>query len=304
MSEQVRFLVATPITETKLYLFDEWCESLRQQDIGEKHDVAWDLLLIDNTDDPSEEYLAWLRHFVASRPFGPNHGVRLRRFGASVDGTKFINPVFKVGYSERLIWSWLTVGEDDEDGGVAIEDPRPWELATRWQSYTHLLSLECDVLTPPDGFSKLYESGYPWASAFMLSRLLLDPRYPGEVRQMPLIWHSLDLEHYKRVNEDAKASGLDQFEYLVTLGYQTPPQKEPFPCVVAHLGCTLIDRSTFERVPFRLTSVGGDVQYSWDCLEAGVQPMCVPEVFCQHIAAHERPDYRPAHLVSKQEALS
>lgn len=303
MSDQPRILVATPIAESKLYLWDELVESLRRQDIGERHGVAFDWLIIDNTDEPDEQYLTWLRRFAASRPLGPNHGIRLRRFGKSVDGLRFSAHIFKVGYSERLIFGWLTEGEE-QDESVAVEDPRPWEYAARWQSYSHLLSLECDVLVPPDGFSKLYEAGLPWASAWMLSRTIRDPRYPGVEKKLPLIWDKLDLEHYRHIKEDATAAGVDQFEWLQSLGWLEPPSTEPFPCVVAHLGCTLIDRPTFESVPFRMTSVGGDVQYSWDCLEAGVQPMCVPAVSCDHVAVFERPDYRPAYLTVATEEAS
>lgn len=287
MSEP-RILIATPVCELKLYLWPEWVESIRAQDTS----LAWDVLLVDNTDRPSDAYLDYLREWASSAPFGPTHRVRLKRFGQDVDGTMFVAPLLKVGYSERMIWNLLR-GEEDpeaEDFDPDITTPT-FDYAARWTSYTHLLSLECDVLMPPHAIRALWLSGLPWAAAFMLSRTITDPRWPGDERKLPLLWHSLDVEHYAKIDDDAKAAGTDKWHWLATLGYYEPPSRDPFPCVVTHLGCTLIDAEVIRRVPFRFAATGGDVTYSWDVARHGIQPHCVPAVRCEHIAERERPDF-------------
>jgi len=287
MSEP-RILIATPVAAGKLYLWDEWVESIRQQDTA----LNWDVLLVDNTDEPPDGYIDHLKEWALSMPFGPKHKVRLKRFGTDVDGTMFVHPIVKVGYSERLIWDLLRGEEDPE---VEDFDPEPevtpLDYAARWTSYTHLLSLECDVLMPPNAIRSLYVSGLSWAAAFMLSRWITDPRYPGEKRKLPLLWHSLDQERYTNLAEDAERNDQDKWEWLSSLGYYEPPTTTPFPCVVTHLGCTLIDAEVIRTVPFRFTSNGGDVTYSWDVAAHGIQPYCVPAVSCQHIAESERPDF-------------
>lgn len=281
-----RILIATPVAETKLYVWSEWVESIRNQDTS----IAYDVLLVDNTDKPTAGYLDYLREWARSMPFGPTHKVRLKRFGMDVNGLIFANHLMKVGYSERLIWNLLN-GEEDYEAEDYDPCPEPIDYAARWLSYTHLLSLECDVIMPPHAIRTLMASGQQWAAAWMLTRTITDPRYPGETRKLPLLWHSLDLEHYRTLNETAEAKGMDKFYYLASLGYYEPPGPQPFPCVVTHLGCTLIDCEVIRSVPFHFTTNGGDVTYSWAVQEHGIQPMCVPAVVCDHIAEIDRPDH-------------
>lgn len=300
MSEP-RVLIATPIAQTKLYCWPEWVESIARQDFRGSYDV----LLVDNTDEHDEAYLGWLHDWVRSEPFGAEHRVRLKRFGQDVDGRSFLAPLLKVGYSERLIWNLLR-GEEDPDAEDWDElEPFPTTLdyAARWTSYTHLLSLECDVLMPPHAMRALYLAGKPWAAAWMLSRDIYDDRFKAGHSKLPLLWHSLDLQHYASVEQDAEAAGMTKWDWLASLGYYEPPTTEPFPCVVTHLGCTLIDCEVIRSVPFRFASTGGDVTYSWDVQKAGIQPYGIPYVRCEHVAAKERPDF-VAPWAERQEALA
>lgn len=259
-----KVLVATPIAEGKLYLWDEWVESLKAQDA----EVVWDLVLVDNTDYPSPGYLDWLREWVRSKPFGNGHRIRLKRFGPDVDGTQFLHPIMKVTYADRQIWEWFS----------------------RWTRYDYLFWLECDVLMRPDCLRKLMESELDWAAAWMLSRPMQDPRQPEKGwHRIPLLWHTLDLEHWQKCHD---------WQELITYGYMEPPSEEPFPCVVTHLGATLMRGDVVRSIPFPMANAGGDVTYSWAAKAHGVQPMCVP-VPCDHVAEVDRPNARPPHQLQE-----
>jgi hypothetical protein len=261
---QPRVLIATPIVQSKLYVWEEFLEALRAQDA----DVHWDWLLVDNTPEPDPGYLEWLHGWAASKPFGNQHKIRLKRFGLDADGLRFIHPIMSVTYGERLIWEYFE----------------------RWSRYDWLFSLECDVLMPPDCLSRLLDSGLPWAASWMTSRLMRDPRSPEQECKIPLLWHSLDFPTWSQVRD---------WDELLEYGYMEPPTEEPFECVVTHLGCTLIRGDVVRTVPFRLTNAGGDVQYSWDCAASGVQPMCVP-IRCDHVAAEERPNAQPPYRLLQE----
>jgi hypothetical protein len=255
-------LVATPIIESKLYLFEEWTAALKNQET----DLLFDLCLVDNTDDPRPGYLDWLRKWVRSKPLGGAHRVRLQRFGADVNGLRFRHPLYKVQYAERLLWGKFVT----------------------WTSYDYLLSLECDVLMPPNALQTLYAANLPWAAAWMTTRRMKHPSDPNTEEVFPLVFHSLTLERWRNAKE-----WID----VVDCGYLDPPTPEPFPCVVTHLGCTLLRGDLVRDVPYVLASAGGDVNYSWAAASRGWQPMCVPEVVCDHVDSAERttgqPRFRP-----------
>jgi hypothetical protein len=253
-----RVLVATPIVESKTYIFEEWCASL----VGQRTDLLWDLAIVDNTDHPRPGYVDWLREWAHSKPFGERHRVRLLRFGEDVNGLTFRHPMYKIQYAERLLWRKFAA----------------------WTSYDHLLSLECDVLMPPDGLQTLYDARLAWAAAWMTTRRMKHPSDPNTVEVFPLLFHGLTPERYHAAKD---------WEDVVDAGYLEPPGVEPFPCAVTHLGCTLLHGDLVRRVPYMLTGVGGDVNYSWDSAAAGFQPMCVPAVQCDHVDSKERPDGQP-----------
>lgn len=248
-----RVLVFTPIIASKLYALTQWVEHLKAQET----DLLWDVLIIDNTDTPPPGYLDWLTKWVKSKPFGKGHRVRLVRFGLDADGMRFRNPLYKVQWAER----------------IAIE------RFNRWGSYDHLWSVECDVLVPPNALQALYESGYAWAAAWMVTRRMFDPNR-AEIRTFPLVFTDLTLDVYRTAQDfdDAVLRGG---------GITEPPGPDPFPVAVTHLGCTFLRGEVVRRVPFELSMAGGDVTYSWAFTAAGHPPHVVPAVACEHVAHWE-----------------
>lgn len=253
-----RVLVVTPIVATKLYVWEELAAHLAAQ----QSELAWDWLIVDNTDRPPDGYVDWLRRWARSRPCGPEHKVRVKRFGLDATNHAFASVLYKVAWAEQLAW----------------------EAFTRWTSYDLLWSLECDVLAPPDALQTLYDSGRDWAASWMLTRTMENPTDREDRRKFPLLWHGLTLKAW---------AGAKSWNDIIPLGYMEPPTTEPFPCVVTHLGCTLIRGEVIRSVPFRMTNAGGDVTYSWACLEAGIQPWCIPAIRPEHVAEDERPAYSP-----------
>lgn len=249
-----RVLVATPTIESKMYAFEAWCDALRAQET----ELLWDLALLDNTDDPSPSYLEELYRWSRSRPFGPRHRVRLLpRFGVQANSLTFRHPLHKVQYAERALWGKFAA----------------------WSSYDYLLSLEIDVLMPPDGLQKLYEATVPWAAAWMVSRVMRHPSEPNREKVVPLIFPGLTHDVYVKARcwEDVEAVGL----------FEPPASEEPFEVAVTHLGCTLLRGDLVRSVPFTLSTAGGDVNYAWRARAAGFPVMCVPAVRCDHVAEHE-----------------
>jgi hypothetical protein len=181
-----------------------------------------------------------------------------------VDGTQFFHSAYRILYAERLIW----------------------DKFERWSSYEHLLELECDVVIPPHGLQTLYEANLDWAAAWMMTRRMHDPFHPSDRQEyrFPLLFHGLTRQAYR----SAETVGE-----VVRLGYLEPPSSEPFPCLVTHLGCTLIRGQVIRSVPFPMTTAGGDIAYSWAVGEAGFVPHCVPAVQPEHVAQFERGAYRP-----------
>lgn len=250
-SRPPRILLASPIVAHKLYCIDEWARAIAAQ----QTDLLFDVLLIDNTDQPHPGYLRWLREWCESRPFGPRHRVRLLRFGREADGMGFRQPIYKVQYAEKLAWDKFQA----------------------WKSYDHLWFVESDVIVPPHGLQTLYDSGKDWAAAWCVSRRMLDPR-AGEVVHQPLIFHSLTQERWASAREWDDIRGT---------GYLEKPGEEPFAATVTHLGCTLIRGEVVRSVPFRMATAGGDCQMSWRAAQAGYQPWCIPAVDCEHRADWE-----------------
>lgn len=250
-----RILISTPIVDFKLYALDEWVGSIRDQVC----DIDWDLTLIDNTDRPRPGYLDWLTGFVRSKPFGRGHRVRLIRFGESVDGERYKHPHMKITKAHQMGWECVS---------ARAHARRPRDRYDAW------LAWECDVLAPTDAVQTLWDSGYPWAAAWMLSRKMADQRGGLHVTELPLLWHSLTPETWRA------ARGWDD---VIPLGYKSPPDGvTPFPCTVTHLGLTMVRSDVVQRVPFQLTTAGADCSQSWAVTEGGYQPMCVPSIRCVH----------------------
>lgn len=246
-----RVLAFVPVIASKLYAVDEFAAAIAAQET----DLLFDVVVVDNTDAPHPGYREWLKNWIASRPFGPRHRVRLLRFGRDADGMVFGTPIYKVQYAEKVVWDKFQL----------------------WKSYDHLWSVECDVIVPPHALQTLYDSGKDWAAAWCVSRRMMDPRF-GEVVHQPLVFHSLTQDVYLKAKEWDDIRGT---------GYTERPGDEPFPATVTHLGCTFIRGEVVRSVPFRMSTAGGDCQMSWRVADAGYGVWCIPSVECDHRAEWE-----------------
>jgi hypothetical protein len=249
-----RILISTPIVDFKLYALDEWVASIRDQVC----DIDYSVVLWDNTDQPRPGYLDWLQGFARSKPFGSGHRVRISRFGESVDGQRFRHPHAKVSRAHQLGWECASARSSATRPRDRIDAVVFWE---------------CDVIAPPTAVQTLWDSGYPWAAAWMLSRKMADQRGGLHVTELPLLWHSLTMDAWTR------ARGWDD---VIPLGWTVPPSENPFPCSVTHLGLTMVRGEVLQRVPYQMTTAGGDCSQSWQATDAGYQLMCVPTVKCSH----------------------
>jgi hypothetical protein len=254
-----RLLISTPIVDFKLYALDEWIASIRTQVC----DLDYDLTVIDNTDRPKPGYLDWLARFPRSHPLGRGHRVRVRRFGEDVDGARFRHAHLKIARAHQMGW----------------EAMQARATATRARDrYDAIVFWECDVLAPPHALQTLWDSQYPWAAAWMRTRPMVDQRDKAkgvEVTEMPLLWRGLTPATWTRATS---------FDDLVPLGFAEPPAGDaPFACSATHLGLTMVRGEVVRRVPFAMTTAGGDLSQSWAVVEGGYPLMCVPAVRCVHV---------------------
>jgi hypothetical protein len=132
--------------------------------------------------------------------------------------------------------------------------------------YTHLLTLEDDMVPPPDALNLLLVTSAPVAYSLYCWR------------RTPYHWSA-----YRTLEELGGASISDNNPWQAQ---QQAQNNAVIEVVGVGLGCTLIDRATVERIPFRCPyGIGGanDWYFALDCQAAGVRQVAHLGVRCGHI---------------------
>ncbi len=124
--------------------------------LAQETDLWHDLLIVDITEQASENYADWLRHIERT---WPRHRARTRRLVAEDRG-------------ERQSFSLPSMR-------VHAGKERAWELFSRWKSYAALWLLRPDARPEPGELQRLWDSG---------DLLLRDPNYDAAADQPPVIW--------------------------------------------------------------------------------------------------------------------
>lgn len=133
--------------------------------------------------------------------------------------------------------------------------------------YTHLLTLEDDMVPPPDALTRLLSVGAPVAYALYCWR------------RPPYNWSA-----YRTLNEFDGASISDDNPWQAAAQGKVGAI---IPTAGVGLGCTLIDRATLAAIPWRCPPEGGganDWYFALDCQAQGVRQMAHLGVRCGHIA--------------------
>lgn len=129
-------------------------------------------------------------------------------------------------------------------------------------SHSHLFFIDSDVVPPPDALERMLATERPLVTGI----------YPI------MVGRTLCAAVARRVGPDA-------------YGFFHDFPDEPFEADAAGLGCCLIAREVFERVPapwFRFVSrpdghqTGEDIWFFERCAEADIKPIVVPDVLCAH----------------------
>lgn len=133
--------------------------------------------------------------------------------------------------------------------------------------YTHLLTVEDDMVIPPDALDRLLGVGAPVAYSLYCWR------------RTPHLWSA-----YRNLDEDGGASWADDEPQTIAAQAQAGAVID---VRGVGLGCTLIDRATIAAIPWRLAANGGRASCDWyfahDCNVAGVRQAAHLGVRCGHI---------------------
>lgn len=134
--------------------------------------------------------------------------------------------------------------------------------------YTHLLCLEDDMVVPPDALTKLLETGAPVAYGLYTWRRFGHPwsAYKILANDNGISW-----------SEDSPWKAAEWFRQQAIVDTQG-----------VGLGCTLIERSVLEAIPFRLFNSTGegpcnDWTLAYDCQAHGFRQVHHFGVVCGHI---------------------
>jgi hypothetical protein len=190
--------------------------------------------------------------------YTPVYGEYLSECRASVLGQVFSG-----------VWDW-TIDDDDpypppDLRNVQAKYKRAW-AATLAGGYDALLTVEQDMLLPPDALQKLWDAGGEFVyGVYMLrhrSNVINAWRYEGNRNMgMSLSLYPRELAQLRQAGELVRVSGV---------GW----------------GCTLIRRSVVERMPLHDgngTCLACDIPLAIDCLRAGIVLQAHFGVLCGHV---------------------
>jgi hypothetical protein len=188
---------------------------------------------------------------------------RLRLYGAAVAAA---HAMFRA-YGQPVEWLQIEGDQPSSDGNQNVLHnytvARERFLAG---TYTHLLTLEDDMVPPPDALDLLLATGAPVAYSLYCWR------------RAPYHWSA-----YRTLNETDGASLSDHNPWEA----QRLAQAGAVIGVAGvGLGCTLMDRATVEAVPFRCPPGAGganDWYFALDCQAAGIRQVSHLGVRCGHI---------------------
>lgn len=139
------------------------------------------------------------------------------------------------------------------------------------EEYTHLMCVEDDMVIPPDAITALLGVGAPVAYGLYTWRRAGHP------------WSC-----YRHLWPDSACSWSEDQPQTIARWYR---EQRVIDSAGVGLGCTLIERSVLERIPWRLMNPSGegpcnDWAFSLDCQAAGVQQVHHLGVRCGHITMH------------------
>ena len=130
--------------------------------------------------------------------------------------------------------------------------------------YTHLLTLEHDVIVPPDALKKLLDADAPICYALYVLRHKLHNTYP---------WNAMtkvEGQNCTSLSEDVDAARKSFGSVINVAGIG--------------LGCTLIRRDVLEALSFRTPKgTSCDWALSLDAQAMGIQQVCDTSVCCAHM---------------------
>jgi hypothetical protein len=188
---------------------------------------------------------------------------RLRLYGIAVAAA---HAMFRA-YGGPVEWLQIEGDQPHSDGNQNVL--HNYEVArTRFLAgdYTHLLTLEDDMVPPPNALSLLLATGAPAAYSLYCWR------------RTPYHWSG-----YRTLNETDGASLSDHNPWEAQRLAQSGAVLD---VAGVGLGCTLIDRATVETVPFRCPPGAGganDWYFALDCQAAGIRQVAHLGVRCGHI---------------------
>lgn len=133
--------------------------------------------------------------------------------------------------------------------------------------YDGLLTVEHDMIVPPDALALLWTTDAPVVYGAYQFRHGMSVINLFQKLPVPAVGQSLS--HYPRELQAARAAG----------------QVEVSGC---GFGCTLIRRDVLEHVPFRDTGSAPDLPFAQDCVTAGIRQVGRTDVVCGHIDIDRR----------------
>jgi hypothetical protein len=137
--------------------------------------------------------------------------------------------------------------------------------------WSHMLTLEDDMVIPPDTLDRLLAAEAPVAYSLYCWRY---------GRNRDHLWSP-----YVRVFEDQGCSWSDDQPQTIA---RWAREGRVIDVAGLGLGCTLIRRDVLERIPFRLPAdapAANDWYFAYDCVQAKIRQVCDLGVVCGHIRA-------------------
>ncbi len=133
------------------------------------------------------------------------------------------------------------------------------------EGYDYFLSLESDVIPPPDLIERMLAANVPAITGVYFTIYTVN----GEPKMRPLVWKAHDDKQMTFMNEEVKAA--------------RGKKREVVPVKASGLGCMLIHRSVLEKIKFRATTESfDDMPFCQDLEKNGFTLYADLTLICKH----------------------
>lgn len=204
--------------------------------------------------------------FCPLSPKTNNHGGRMPQIFGRTNQS-----IFKQDYP--VLDMWFSKGDNpyfDSNGrhNIAHNYNKARDFVLR-NDYDYLLTVESDMVIPPDALSKLLEVNTDVAYGL----------YCFKNTSTWSAWTELTMDHGRSIRKDPAAARAAFGKVIEVAGLG--------------MGCTLISRKVLEALPFRIDeahpTVHNDWVFAWDLQQHGFEQKCHLGVVCGHISMTPMP---------------